>query len=228
MSNHNFDLNKVDIRCTTHDESDWIPTQHGRFFAGVLFEHPSLFRGLEVLELGAGLGLHTILLARGGAKSVTATEYDAPLLESTKRNVEAHNCQDRVSYLQADWLNLDGQFDLVVANPPFCLSGKTNRRYFIDDLILNAHKRLKPSGSILFVQSSMADIAKSKSMLDENGFDVDIVASCQGPFRDYYFTTPGFMEEASRVADGYIKQADEFIETLVVIHAKLRPLEHSP
>jgi len=86
----------------------------------------------------------------------------------------------------ADWLDVEGDYDLVVTNPPFCKSGKRNRRYFIDELILNAHECLRPRGRLVFVQSSMADIAKSQRRLDENGFDHEIVDCCEGPFRDYY------------------------------------------
>ena len=57
-------------------EDDWTPTPHGRFLARILAEH-DVVRGRDVLELGAGVGNHTILLVRQGARSVVATEITA-------------------------------------------------------------------------------------------------------------------------------------------------------
>ena len=51
-------------------------------------------------------------------------------------------------YMVADWLAVGGSggphFDALVTNPPFAQSGKQNRRYFIDELVLNAHKVRNP------------------------------------------------------------------------------------
>lgn len=201
---------------------DWRPTPHGEFLAEVLAEH-DLVRGKDVLELGAGSGNHTILLVRQGAARVVATEIAPQLLETTRRNVE-RNCPgtDCVEYRVADWLDTPGSFDVVVTNPPFCKSGKTNRRYFIDELILNAHKRLRPRGRLIFVQSSMADIAKTQRRLDENGFDHEIIATTEGPFRDYYYEEPGFLEEARRVPGGFSMKDGKEHETLFVVSARLR------
>jgi len=52
-------------------QDDWTPTPHGAFLAGVLARH-DLVQGKDVLELGAGVGNHTILLHRKGAKSLVA------------------------------------------------------------------------------------------------------------------------------------------------------------
>ena len=42
-----------------------------------------------------------------------------------------------------------GPYDAVITNPPFAQSGKFNRRYFIDELILNSHKLLRGGGRTL-------------------------------------------------------------------------------
>ena len=202
---------------------DWRPTPHGRFLAQVLAEHP-FAGGKDVLELGAGVANHTILLLRQEPRSLVATEILPELLDSTRANVE-RNCgaNQPIEYRVADWLSTEGTFDLVVTNPPFCKSGKQNRRYFIDSLILDAHKRLRPGGELVFIQSSMADVAKTLARLDENGFDARVVASMDGPFRDYYFEDEAFMAEIQRVPDGFKVVEGTHLETLSVIHAKLRP-----
>ena len=50
-----------------------------------------------------------------------------------KQNFE-RNCPDfpNIEYRVADWLSLDGKFDLLITNPPFAKSGKQNRRYYIE------------------------------------------------------------------------------------------------
>ena len=221
MASHSMGLSDFGIELDTSTHDAWRPTPHGCFLAGVLHENPQIYRGKRVLELGAGLAVHTIILARGGASSVLATEITEELLEATKVNVDL-NCKDsNVSYVVADWLNVDGTFDMVVTNPPFCMSGKRNRRYFIDDLILNTSKRLGSGGELMFVQSSMADIDKTLHRLRENGYEPNILEFDHGPFRDYYYETPGFMEEAAAVPTGFRVVDGKEWETLFVIHAKL-------
>jgi hypothetical protein len=68
----------------------------------------------------------------------------------------------------------------------------------------------------------MADVAKTLARLDENGFDARVVASMDGPFRDYYFEDEVFMAEIQRVPDGFKVVDGTHMETLSVIHAKLR------
>lgn len=202
---------------------DWRPTPHGRFLARVLSQH-DFARGKDVLELGAGVANHTILLLRQEPRSHVATEILPELLDSTRANVERNCGTDQpIEYRVADWLSTEGEFDLVVTNPPFCKSGKQNRRYFIDSLILDTHKRLRPGGELVFIQSSMADVQKTLARLDENGFDARVVDTSEGPFRDYYFQDEAFMAESKRVPDGFKIKDGVHIETLSVIHAKLRP-----
>lgn len=214
------DLLAMDLQA---NEDDWTPTPHGQWLAAVLVEH-DLVSGKDVLELGAGVANHTILLHRRGARSITATEITAGLLETAGANFRRNVGDDvEIDLRVADWLSTEGTFDMVVTNPPFCQSGKQNRRYFIDSLILDGHKRLRPEGELLFIQSSMADVPLTLRRLDQNGYDARVVDSTSGPFRDYYFEDAAFMEEIERVEGGYEERDGVKYETLSVIHAKLRP-----
>ena len=182
---------------------DWSPTPHGHWLARMLAEN-DLVRGRDVLELGAGVANHTILIHRQGARSIVATEITEQLLETTRENFE-RNCgtEANIRFRVADWLSTEGRFDTVVSNPPFCQSGKQNRRYFLDSLILDAHKRLRPRGEIIFIQSSMADFGETERHMDRNGFDVEVVGTTSGPFRDYYFEDQEFLKEIEDV-DGRV------------------------
>lgn len=202
-------------------DEDWTPTPHGHLLAEVLAARDQV-SGRSVLELGAGSGNHTILMLRQGAKRIVATEVSQDLLETTRRNVAA-NCPEarNVEYRVADWLHTEGEFDVVVCNPPFCKSGKRNRRYFIDSLILDSHKRLRPDGRIVFVQSSMADIEKTLRRLKENGFAPEILDEREGAFRDYYFEDETFMREIESVPNGFALRDGVHHETLFVVAARL-------
>lgn len=209
-------------------EDDWRITPHGRFLGEVLAEH-ELVAGKSVLELGAGQGNHTIILARQGPKRLVATEITEDLLETTRTNVE--NNVERagfVEYRVADWLETEGTFDVIVTNPPFARSGKQNRRYFLDALALDSHKRLQPEGELVFVQSSMADLAKTRRRLAENGFTCEILAERSGLFRDYYFEDETFMEEIRSVPNGYEVRDGRHYETLHVVRARLQPWTPPP
>jgi release factor glutamine methyltransferase len=220
---HPHELLQMDL---SSGKDDWSPTPHGQLLALALAEN-NLVRGKSVLELGAGVGNHTILLLRQEARSMVATEITSERLETTRSNVERNMGppwpEPQIEYRAADWLYTEGRFDVLVTNPPYMASGKQNRRYFIDSLILDAHKRLNPGGTLVFVQSSMADTAKSVRRLEENGYAVRTLATSRGPFRDYYFEDPTFMEEIQAVPDGFELKDGEYTETLTVLCAELQP-----
>ena len=148
---------------------------------------------------------------------------ESPARSATTRRHVARTCPDAktIASRAADWLHTDGQFDVLVTNPPFAKSGKRNRRYFIDSLILDSHKRLRAGGDLVFVQSSMADIEKTSRRLKENGYAVEIIGSTQGPFRDYYFEDETFMEEMQHVENGFEIRDGTHYETLYVVRARL-------
>ncbi len=202
---------------------DWTPTPHGALLADALAE-TDLVEGRAVLELGAGVGNHTIVIVRKGASRVVATEITEGRAATARQNVE-RNCAgvDRVDYRVANWVAVEGRYDVIVTNPPFAQSGQRNRRYFIDALILGASQLLAEGGDLIFVQSSMADLAKTMRRLDENGFDAEVVLERTGPFRDYYFEDPTFMEEIRNVPNGFEIRDGTHYETLSVVHGHLRP-----
>jgi release factor glutamine methyltransferase len=214
------------------EAGDWKPTPHGQCLTEVLAEN-NLVKGKTVLELGAGTGNHTILLVRQGAAQIVATEISEAFAETTRVNVERNTVNAPVECRVADWLSTEGQYDVVVTNPPFCVSGKQNRRYYIDSLILDAHKRLKPGGTLVFIQSSMAGLAKTLRRLDENGYEARVLGERSGPFRDYYYEDEAFMEESRAVEGGFETRDGVDYETLTVVAGTLReytppPIAHLP
>ncbi len=122
----------------------------------------------------------------------------------------------------ADWTRVDGgPFDTLVTNPPFAKSGKRYRRYFVDTLILDAHKLVRPGGRLIFVHSSMADIPRSINLMEQNGMSVRIAGETSGPFRDYYFEDPAYIKEMAAIAGCYTIQDGTHYERLIVFEATL-------
>ncbi len=201
-------------------EGIWNPTPHGVHLAHMLLDLD--FSGENVLELGAGCGIHSILIARRGAARMTLTEIDAAICDNARHNVEKHEVRIPTDYVVADWMHVEGgPFDALVTNPPFAKSGKRYRRYFIDTLILDAHKLVRPGGRLVFVQSSMADIPRSLALMAENGMDVAIVGETDGPFRQYYFEDPTYMREMAAIPGSYSVRDGKHYERLIVFEARL-------
>ncbi len=122
----------------------------------------------------------------------------------------------------ADWTRVDGgPYDCLVTNPPFAKSGKRYRRYFVDTLILDAHKLVRPAGRLIFVHSSMADIPRSINLMEQNGMSVRIAGETSGPFRDYYFEDPAYIKEMAAIPGCYTIQDGTHYERLIVFEATL-------
>lgn len=201
-------------------EGVWNPTPHGMLLGNMILNLN--FEDAEVLELGGGCGNHTILIAQKKPKKLTVTEISQPILDNTCHNLMKNNINLLVEYVVADWTCIDkGPFDFLITNPPFAKSGKRYYRYFIDTLINDAHKLVKPGGRLIFVQSSMADVKRSIGLMNEWGMEVKIVGECKHPFRDYYFEDEIFMKNIEKFSGAYEKVDNKFIETLTVFEALL-------
>ncbi|MHC4810059.1 MAG: methyltransferase [Planctomycetota bacterium] len=204
----------------------WNPTANGVHLGMMLMELD--FSGEHVLELGTGCGIHAILLARRGAAALTLTEIDQAILDNAAHNLRKHGVDVPLRSLVADWTAVPGAshegqvpWDTLVTNPPFAKSGKRYRRYFIDTLILDAHKLVRPGGRLIFIHSSMADVPRTIRTLEENAMRVRIVGETSGPFRQYYFEDEAYMTEMAGIPGAYTIVDGVHHERLVVFEARL-------
>ncbi|KZP25858.1 hypothetical protein FIBSPDRAFT_368717 [Athelia psychrophila] len=86
-----------------------------RAFTTFLDENPQLYRGRNVLELGAAGGLPGIVAAKNGARKVVLTDYDEPLINNLKDNIKTNfgiargygedeaYPEDRISAIEYRW-----------------------------------------------------------------------------------------------------------------------------
>lgn len=206
-------------------EGVWNPTPHGIHLGNMLLELS--FEGEHVLELGTGCGIHAILIARRGAARLTVTEIEAAIHDNARHNLAKHGVTIPLAYVTCDWTAVPGAshdggtYDVLVTNPPFAKSGKRYRRYFIDTLILDAHKLVRPGGRLVFVQSSMADVPRSLRLMADHGMAVRIVGETDGPFRDYYYDDPAYLREMALIPGAYDVRDGVHHERLIVFEARL-------
>lgn len=198
----------------------WNPTANGIHLGNMLAGMD--FKGDHVLELGTGCGIHAIIIAGQGASRMTLTEIDQGILDCARHNLAKHDVTCPIEYVLADWTHVvGGPYDSLVANPPFARSGKRYRRYFIDTLILDAHRLVRPGGRLIFIHSSMADIPRSINFMEQNGMTVRIVGETSGPFRDYYFEDPAYIAEMAAIPGCYTIREGTHYERLIVFEAVL-------
>lgn len=198
----------------------WNPTPNG-ILLGETLESMD-FSGESILELGTGCGVHAVVMGLRGAREMLLTDIDEQILYHAKKNLDKHGIETKIRFLVADWIQIDASgYDTLVANPPYCVSGKKYRRYFIDTLILEAHKLVRPGGRIIFIHSTMADSPRTISLMEECGMSVRILAEKDYPFRDYYFEDQEFLLEMAKVPGSYDVRNGVYHERLMVFEGTL-------
>tara|TARA_B100001057_G_scaffold497769_1_gene602840 strand:+ start:3951 stop:4787 length:837 start_codon:yes stop_codon:yes gene_type:complete len=73
-------------------------------------------RNLEVLDVGSGTGILSILCEKKGAKSVDAIDIDSSCVKNTKENALLNNCNIINSYCKDVNQIISNRYDLIVAN----------------------------------------------------------------------------------------------------------------
>ena len=132
----------------------------------------------EVLDVGCGTGLITLMLAQRNLKSsITGIEIDEIASKEAKLNISNSDWEERVCVKNTSLQKFKTKikFDLIVSNPPFFPFNKSDKRRDIarhtnslsfDELIQNAVNLLTKTGelSVIIPKNSevyFCDIAKS-------------------------------------------------------------------
>ena len=82
-------------------------------------------KGSEVLDLGSGTGIISILLCgKTNLKHITGIEIQEDVYKMAQKSIELNNLQDRFSIINEDIRNLSkkfpaNSFDAIVTNPPY-------------------------------------------------------------------------------------------------------------
>jgi predicted nicotinamide N-methyase len=146
----------------------------------VLQKHPSLIRDKTVLELGAGIGLPSLLMANE-AKTIQVSDYDSEAVELFRKNI-AHLQLHNVQALQMDWNDLPENIDPEVIilsdvnyDPTQFESLTKLIQKFIHQgctIILSTPQRIIANPFVLALSEFI--IADYLEMVDENGVTKEI------------------------------------------------------
>jgi release factor glutamine methyltransferase len=157
--------------------------------------------GERVLELGTGCGLLAILAAGAGAR-VVATDISPLALACARKNADAHSASNFIDFRLGNLFEpVDGErFDLVIFNPPYlpvlddeaignnidlAWEAGLEGRAVIDPFLEGLSSHLVEDGRVLFVQSSLSNIAKTLFALQSLDLKVDVM-SRKLPFEELF------------------------------------------
>ena len=146
----------------------------------VLQKHPSLIRDKTVLELGAGIGLPSLLMANE-ANAIQVSDYNSEAVELLQKNI-THLQLQNVQALQMDWNNLPENIDPEVVilsdvnyDPTqFETLTKLIEKFIHQDctIILSTPQRIMASPFVLALSTFI--IADYVELVDENGVTKEI------------------------------------------------------
>ena len=146
----------------------------------VLKAHPYLIQNKHVLEIGAGIGLPSLMMA-DVAKSIQISDYDKESVALLQKNIEHLQLQNAEA-LQLDWnaipenlqpdvillsdVNYDPtQFETLISMIEKCIhQGST--------IILSTPQRIMASPFVQKLEASI--IERYEAMVDENGTNKEI------------------------------------------------------
>ncbi|MBI3780134.1 MAG: methyltransferase [candidate division NC10 bacterium] len=159
--------------------------------------------GIRCLDVGAGSGIVGLTMAKLGAGKVDAVELEQNAKDALNTNVRLNGLIDKVRVIIGDAFKVipdEATYDLIACNPPslpmarppaggslsMCCYGGMTGIEFIADLVHRITKWLRPGGSLLFVNTSLADLGTTQRTLKKAGFRFEIVAWRQLRFRKVY------------------------------------------
>ncbi|HRY31321.1 MAG TPA: methyltransferase [Candidatus Paceibacterota bacterium] len=133
-----------------------------------LFEAFGDLKDLDVIDIGSGSGIESIVASLAGAKHVDATDISSNAVECTKHNVELNGLSEKITILGGDLFSAfpDKRYDLIIANLPI-----VDFKPEVDSIIVEAlydpnldlHKRLfeeakrhlNKNGAVTFTHSNL-------------------------------------------------------------------------
>lgn len=82
----------------------------------------------QVLDIGTGTGLLSLLLAQSVPAHIDAIEIDAPAFEQAKQNVSASPWSNRIRVIHSSLQSFEPQepYQLIISNPPFFSNSLTS------------------------------------------------------------------------------------------------------
>ncbi len=123
--------------------------------------HTDAKKGIRVLDIGCGYGYLSIWATQLQPAKLTATDNCLGALEAAQKNLETtDNCTVLASNAGD---RLEGQYDLILCNPPFH-QGFTTTPDLHKRFLSNTQRLLAPEGSAWFVVNQFLNLEKIASL----------------------------------------------------------------
>ncbi len=217
------------------DVGVYAPQQDSRLLVDTL-QRTGLAEGRRVLDLCTGSGVLAVTAGRLGASRVTAFDICPRAVRCSQTNACAAGVEIDVRMGSlSDALAL-GPFDVVVSNPPYVPVGPraearlipealgpswawdagVDGRLVLDPLCAAAPKLLTDGGTMLLVQSELANVDQSLAALRSGGLHAEVVLWQWIPFGPVLRARAKWLEQTGRLRSGRRE------ELLVVIRADKR------
>jgi release factor glutamine methyltransferase len=208
----------------------YAPQEDSRLLIDTM-ERAGLAHRRRVLDLCTGSGVIAIAAAELGAASVTAFDICPRAVRCSRSN--ARHAGVDIDVRNGAWTGAlrCAPFEVIVSNPPYvptpagagpipsaggpawAWDGGCDGRALLDPLCESATLLLSSGGSMLLVQSAIADVHRSLDVLRETGLDAEVVAAQWIKFGPVLSARASWLERAGRIQHGCRE------EQLVVIRA---------
>lgn len=141
--------------------------------------------GHRVLDMGSGAGANAILAA-SRSEDVVAVDVNPHAVAATAANAERNGVADRVRCVESDVFdNVDGDFDIVVIDPPFrwfapgdlldrsCTDENyATLRHFVSEV----GDRLRPGGAVLLFFGTSGDVSYLDELIQSAALESETVS----------------------------------------------------
>lgn len=139
----------------------WNPfLASGGYHARYFFYHTDLFYEKDVIEIGSGTGLMSVVMAKFGASKVIASDISEPAVENTRINAERFGVKEKVHVVKSDLFeNIHEKADVITWMIPFFSEHLSESDTISDSMIMapelferfleEAPRYLKPGGVIV-------------------------------------------------------------------------------
>ena len=131
----------------------------------------------KVADIGCGYGVISIFLAKKYPTfKFTMVDVNNRVLELSKKNIELNNINNEVEVLESSSFdNVEGNFDIVLTNPPIRAGKKIVHKIMID-----SYEHLNAQGELWVVIQKKQGMASCKKLLEETFSIVEIVTKNKG------------------------------------------------
>ena len=181
-----------------------------------------------VLDVGAGTGLLSILLATRSAEiAADAVEIDQQAARQAEENIKENGLEERIRVIAADFREFspEKRYDLVISNPPYFTRGpgasskeREISRYTSTlphlELLEKAARLLAPAGSVAVCLPHDAYGRLEPQLADIGLRPVDITCVRPSPSRPFYLAVATMKdirsEDACRRQEQAIRDEDGF------------------